>query len=201
MYSAADVPFPDTSAMRMPTRWLVERQEVVVVAANFPRRDTQRRRRQARHRQRPLRQQRHLDFVRDPELLFEPFLFVRLPQQVLDAGGHLVERSGQLAELILGGDRNLVREVALPHALGAGKQLVDGAGDRSRERRPDDERHDFDHEEQPADHDQQDEQQRLPERAIADHALRGGQPAVDLLNIQLRRDEQRARRSPVVQSR
>ena len=87
---------------------------------------------------------------------------------------------------------DLVREVALPDALGAGEQLVDRSGDRLRERGAGDERDDFDDEEQPADHDEQDEQQRLAERPIADHALRGGDPPVDVLKIQLRRDEQRA---------
>ena len=118
-------------------------------------------------------------------------------QQILDARGHLVERSGQLAELIVRRDGDLVREVALPDALGAGEQLVDRSGDRSRQRGADDERDDLDDEEQTADDDQQDEQERLAERAIADHALRGGDAPVDVLNIQLRGDEQRARLAAV----
>ena len=84
---------------------IVERQEVVVVAAHFARRNTERRRRQSRHHQRPLRQQRHLNLVRDAELLFEPLLFRRLAQQTFDARRHRVERLGQLAELIARLDR------------------------------------------------------------------------------------------------
>ena len=49
----------------------------------------------------PLRQQRHLDLARDAQLLLEPLLLGRRLQQVLDAAGHLVERTGQVAELIL----------------------------------------------------------------------------------------------------
>ena len=101
MYSAAEVPLPETSAIRTPTRCVVERQEVVVVAADLARRDAQRGHRQARHPQRPVRQQRHLDLVRDAQLFLEPLLLGRLAQQILDAGGHRVERLGQLAELIL----------------------------------------------------------------------------------------------------
>ena len=59
-------------------------------------------------------------------------------QQVLDAGRHRVERLRQLAELIARADRDLVREVAAAHALGAGEQLVDRPGDRARERQPHD---------------------------------------------------------------
>ena len=102
---------------------LAERQEVVVVAADFARRDAERRDRQPRHQQRTLRQQRHLDFVGDAQLLLEPLLLRRLPQQVLDARGHRVERAGQLAELVFGLHRDLVGEVPLPDALGAREQL------------------------------------------------------------------------------
>ena len=41
-------------------------------------------------------------------------------------------------------DGDLVREVALPHALGAGEQLVHRSGDRLGEREAGDERHRFD---------------------------------------------------------
>ena len=47
------------------------------------------------------------------------FFSRRRLQQVLDAAGHLVERTGQLAELILRLDLDAVREVALPDPLGA----------------------------------------------------------------------------------
>ena len=81
------------------------RQEVVVVAAHLARRLAVRRQREAGHAQRPLRQQRHLDLARDPQLLLEPLLLGLLLQQVLDARGHRVERLGQLAELIARADR------------------------------------------------------------------------------------------------
>ena len=148
---------------------IVERQEVVVVAAHFPRRNTERRGRQPGHHQRPLRQQRHLDLVRDAELLFEPLLLGRLPQQILDARRHRVERlrpARRADRCAVIGD--LVREIALPHALGAGEQLVHRSGDRARQREADHERNAFDDEEQPADHDQQDEQECLAEVAFAD---------------------------------
>ena len=169
-----------------------ERQKVVVVAADFTRRHAQRRHRHARHHQRSLRQQRHLDLVRDPELLLEPLLLRGLAQQVLDAGGHRVERLGQLAELVLRLHRNLVGEIALPDALGAGEQLVHRSGNRLGQRQTDDERDRLDDKEQPADDDQQGEQQRLSEAAVADESLRGGYPIVDFSDPELRRHQQRA---------
>ena len=51
--------------------------------------------------ERPAREQRHLDLPCDPELLFHPLLFRRRQQQPLDAAGHLVERPGELAELVV----------------------------------------------------------------------------------------------------
>ena len=81
---------------------VVQGKEVVVVAADLARRHAERRDRQAGHVQRAVRQQRHLNLVRDAQLLFQPLLLGRLPQQILDAGGHRVERLGQLAELIVG---------------------------------------------------------------------------------------------------
>ena len=57
-------------------------------------------------------------------------------------------------------DVDPVREVALPHALGAHEQLVDRAGDRPRQRQPHDERDDLDDQEQAGDDDQDDEDQR-----------------------------------------
>ena len=93
-----EVPLPDTSAIRVPTR----------------RSSSGRRSRQSAPTsststhsdvadntgERPRRQQQHLNLVRDAELLFEPLFFRHLPQWVLDAGGHRIERSGQLTELI-----------------------------------------------------------------------------------------------------
>ena len=62
-------------------------------------------------------------------------------------------------------DADPVREVALPHALGAGEQLVDRAGDRARQRQAHDQRHDLDDQEQ-AGHDDQDEQDQLTRAEI-----------------------------------
>ena len=145
---------------------LVERQEVVVVAADFPRRLAVAGEREAGHPQRSLWQQRHLDLARDLQFLLEPLLLGLLLQQVLDARGHRVERIGELAELIARADRYLVREVALPHALGAGEEVVDRPGDRARERQPHAERHHLDDEEQPADQAEQDEE-HLAEAEVA----------------------------------
>ena len=94
--------------------------------------------------------------------------------------------SRQLAELIARADGDLVGEVALAHALGAGEQLVHRAGDRSRQRQPGHQRDDLDDQEQHAD-DQQHEQQALAESA----RLRPGgrDPPVDLADAQLHRGD------------
>ena len=48
--------------------------------------------------------------------------------------GHAVEGVGQLPELVFRQHGNPVREVALPHALGAHEQLVHRPGDGTGER-------------------------------------------------------------------
>ena len=62
---------------------------------------------------RAARQERHLDLARDAQLFLEPALLVRLLQQLLDVGGHLVERLGELAELIAAAQLDAMGEVAL----------------------------------------------------------------------------------------
>ena len=104
----------------------------------------------------PARQQRHLDLPRDAQLFLQPLLLRRRQQQVLDAAGHLVERARQLAELILRRDVDAVREVALPHALGAHEELVDRARDRARERQAHHQRHELDDQKQDRDDDEDD---------------------------------------------
>ena len=64
----------------------LERQEVVVVAADFPRRGAVRRHRDARHLHLALRQQRHLDVPRDAQLLLQALLLGHLGQQLASAG-------------------------------------------------------------------------------------------------------------------
>ena len=131
-----------------------ERKEVVVVPADLARGHAERRHAEARHVELPARQQRHLDLPRDAQLFLEPLLLGGGQEQVLDAAGHLVERPGELAQLILGADVDAVREVALPDALGAHEELVDRARDRPRQRQPHDERHELDDEEEDADDDE-----------------------------------------------
>jgi hypothetical protein len=75
--------------------------------------------------ERAARQQRHLNLPRDAQLLLHPLLLRGGLEQVLDAAGHLVERIGQLAELVLRRDLDAMGEVSLADALGAGEQLVD----------------------------------------------------------------------------
>ena len=83
--------------MSTPRRSVVEREEVVVVAADLARRDAERRHREARHVERAPRQERHLDLPGDAQLLLEALLLGRRLQQLLDAARHLVERLGELA--------------------------------------------------------------------------------------------------------
>ena len=68
-------------------------------------------------------------------------------------------------------DVDPVCEVALPNALGAHEQLVDGAGDRAREREPHEERDALDDEKENRDHGER-RQEKLPEIGTGDlHAL------------------------------
>jgi hypothetical protein len=73
----------------------------------------------------------------------------------------------QLAQLIVAHDVDAVREVAVPHALGAHEQLVDAAGDRARQRQPHDQRDELDDQEQERDH-AEDEKDRPAERRRPD---------------------------------
>ena len=82
---------------------------------------------------------------------------------------HHGSRLREIAQLIARTDRDLVREVALLHALGANEQFVDRPGDRSREREPHHERHELNDEEQPAD-DREQEQQHLAKAEEASDA-------------------------------
>ena len=125
----------------------------------------------------------------DAQFFLEPFLLGLLAEQVFDAGGHRVERRGQLAELILGANRNLVREVAVADAFGAGKQLVDRTGNRTRQHETENQRQPLDDQKQHADHQQQD-QQALAE-ALSAGRRRGNAP-VDVRNAQLHRRDHRA---------
>ena len=155
-------------------------EEVVVVPANLARGNAQRRHGEARDVERAPRQQRHLDDARDAQLFLEPLLLGRGLQQLLDAPGHLVERIRQLAELVVRVDVDPVREVPVPHALGAHEELVNRAGDRPRQREPHAERDDLDDQEQRGD-DEQDEDRPLAERPGAEHdLLRARQLAVRL---------------------
>ena len=70
--------------------------------------------------------------------------------------------AGQLAELIARADGDLVREVAAPHAFGAGEQLVHRPGNRSRQRQPHHERDGLNDQEEHAD-DSQADQDDLPQ--------------------------------------
>ena len=142
-----------------------ERKEVVVVPADLARGDAERRHAEARHVELAARQERHLDLPRDAQLFFEPLLLGRRLEQVLDAAGHLVERPGELAQLVLGVDVDAVREVALPDALGAHEELVDRARDRARERQPHDERDELDDEEEDRD-DDEDEPEGVADRDV-----------------------------------
>ena len=66
-------------------RVVVQRQEIVVVAAHFARRLAMPGQRDAGKRERALREQRHLDAAGDAQLLLEPLLLGLLLQQLLDA--------------------------------------------------------------------------------------------------------------------
>jgi hypothetical protein len=105
---------------------------------------------QPRHGDAAVRQERHLDVARDAQLLLHALLLRLFLQQVLDACRHRIEGFGQLPELIVGSHDDLVLEVAPPHPFGAGKQLVDGAGDRARECEAHHERGHLNHQEQDA---------------------------------------------------
>ena len=132
----------------------MQRKEVVVIPADLACRHAQRRHAEARHVERPARQQRHLDLARDAQFLFEPLLLRRRLQQILDAARHLVERAGELTELVLGRDRDAVREISLTHALGPHEQLMDRARDRPRQCQPHDQRDQLDEQKQHGDDDE-----------------------------------------------
>ena len=111
------------------------------------------------HGQRPLRQQRHLDLAR------------RRAAPARAAPSRATSRSRRRDSPVIALNDSAsspswsrartgmhVREVAVAQVLGAGEQLVHGAGDRPRQREADHERHDLDDQEQPADDAQQREQ-------------------------------------------
>ena len=100
------------------------------------------------------------------------FFSAAVCSRVLDAGGHLVERVGELAELVVRVHVDAVREVALPHALGAHEQLVNRARDRPREREAHAERDDLDDQEQRGD-DEENDNRPLAERLVAEDDLLG----------------------------
>ena len=85
MYSAADVPLPETSAIEHAELPRAELEEVVVVAAHFARRFAEVRDVEAGDRRRRDRQQRLLNLARDAQLVVEPLLLALDVQQVLDA--------------------------------------------------------------------------------------------------------------------
>ena len=99
-----------------------------------------------------------------------PLLLAHLLQQVADAGGHAVERFGQVAELIACPHPNAVREVALLHAAGADEELVHRAGDRPRQRQPHHQRNRLDDHEQ-QDYDDEYDQVGVAEAEVADAGL------------------------------
>ena len=161
----------------------VERQHVVVVAADLAGRQADRRHGQARHARRAGWQQGHLDLAREPHLFLETLLLGGLPQEILDAGRHQVERVREFAELVLDADRDAVAEVALADPFGPREQLVDRTRDRSREGEPHGERPDLDEDEQPREH-LQEERQRVGVAARPEQRLRRGQPFVDVAEIE-----------------
>jgi hypothetical protein len=130
---------------------VVDRQEVVVITPDLARRFAMRGDAEPAHRHRALREEGHLDAARDAQLLLHPLLFRLLDEQILDARGHRVERLGQLAELIAGSDGDAPGEVAAADPLGAGKELVDRAGDRLRQRQAHGEGDALDNQKQDAD--------------------------------------------------
>ena len=86
---------------------IVEEHEVVEVAADLLGRHDHRVQielRPVRERRKDLGQDAHLDVVRDPQLAFNPLLGRRRDRQLLDRAreplGHLVERSGELADFV-----------------------------------------------------------------------------------------------------
>ena len=149
---------------------LAQPDDVVVVAAHFPRRNARAADVEPRNGDRVARQERHLHLVGDAQLLLEPFLLAHLLQQVADAGGHAVERFGEVAELIARPHPNTVREVALLHAAGADEQLVHRAGDRPRQRQPHHQRNRLDDHEQ-QDYDDEHDQVGIAEVEVADAGL------------------------------
>ena len=165
---------------------LTERKKIVVVAPHFASRRAERRHRQAGHAQLALRQQRHLDAARNPQLLLEPALLVALFEQLADAARHLVERQRQIAELIVGAGGDAPREIAALHMLGAGEQVIHRVGNRSRQRQAVAERHHFNHQQQRPDADQR-EQQNAAECDIRRSSLVSTQPAVQRADSHIHR--------------
>src|SRR6185369_9447506 len=91
---------------------------------------------------------RLLNLPSDAQLVIEALLLALHVQKVLDAGAHPVERSGQLAQLIVGLDADAMGEVALLHPFGPDEQFVDCRRDRPREHTAEHERRSLNHEEQ-----------------------------------------------------
>ena len=133
MYRPAASPLPATSAINMPEHRVGDRQEVVVIPGDLARRFAECGDGEARHAQRPGRQQLLLDLARREHLLLEAALLGHLAEQRRHLAGHQVERFRQLAELIARAHRNLMAEVAGAHVLRTGKQIVHGAGDLTRQ--------------------------------------------------------------------
>ncbi len=82
-----------------------------------------------------------------------------------------------------------MREVAAPHVIRSRRELVNGAGDRTRERQPHAEGHRLDDQKERGDHHQQDDQQ-LPDAVVADlrQGRRGNAP-VDVGHVETDGDD------------
>ena len=124
-------------------------EEVVVVACHLARRFAE------RHDRRPgtlsgLDGRLCLNLTGSEHLLLHPRLVGVLLEELGHLAGHDVERFGQLAELVARADRNLVHEVPIPQVLGPGEQIVDRAGNLSRQHESNHEGDELDGQEQHA---------------------------------------------------
>jgi hypothetical protein len=120
-------------------------EEIVIVSGNLSRRFAKCHGSQTGDGQRAGRQQLLLDFPRRQHLLLHPYLLGVLLEELPHLAGHDVEGIGQLAELILRADRDLMVEVAVSQMFRSRKQIVNGAGDLPCEHEADRERDELNH--------------------------------------------------------
>src|SRR5208282_1204410 len=100
-----------------------------------------------------------LDFAGDGDLALEALALALLLDGPGNRHGHLVERAGQRAELVVADFADAEGKVAGPDPLGGFIEIADGASNRAREDHAGEQRSGLDDQEQPAHGQQENERQ------------------------------------------